>query len=477
MNKLYKNWSYLLVSDITQQLVGFVVVIFLARKLSPEGYGQYNVIISIATIFSVVANFGMNSVVIREVSVRPQETAHLIRNIIVPIKSITLILAIALFYGYTNFITLAKYDWPGFIIIIILNLTLWDFSESVAFGHQVTKFSSILNILFSVTWLCIIIFAPSELFNVRSILFIYCILHLIKAVVYLIVVYRQFYIPSLKELVQYGISRIGFLKMTSVYFWLLGISTLAQQLPVQFLNSNSSLREVGFYSVGNKLMIPIGIAVGTAFKTLFPFMIKLYSENRESFLEKMKLGFGLIITIGTVLAVVLSLTSKFWLVLLFGEEYRESIIVFNFLVWYSIISILDTLLSNGLSSSYKEKVLAILATIDIIIVIPLVYFGSFHGAYGLALWKLISGLVLLSFHWIVFVKVLKVKMRNGDVLILFAFFVLSMVACNLPVHILLRVGIILLVGIIAVSIKDSPVASSMSYLRSFHPIIWIKCRK
>lgn len=55
MNKLLKNWSYLLLSDISQSVINFFVFMLLARKLTPVGYGEFNVILAIVAIFSVVA--------------------------------------------------------------------------------------------------------------------------------------------------------------------------------------------------------------------------------------------------------------------------------------------------------------------------------------------------------------------------------------------------------------------------------------
>lgn len=477
MNKLVKNWSYLLASDITQQIIGFVVIIILARKLSPEGYGQFNVILSVATIIAVFANFGMNPVIIREVSVNSKRTANLIKNIIIPIRSIVLILVVAVFLGYNKFIASPVYDWPLFILIIVLNLTLWDFSESIAFGHEVTKFSSILNIIFSITWLSIIFFIPDNYLNVKTVLVVYSLLHLTKAISYVFLIYKSFYFPTIKEIVEHSASRLKILKMSLPYVWLLGISTLGNQLPIQFLNSNSNLSEVGFYSVGNKLMVPIGIAVGTAFKTIFPFLTRLYASDKIDFLKKMKTGFNLILTFGTIIAVVLSLTSKYWLVLVFGTEYESSIVVFNFLVWYSIIAILDSLLSSGLSSSYKEKVLAILATLDIIIVIPLIYFGSFHGAHGLALAKLISGLFILAYHWVVFIKILKVEMKAKELLILMGLFILSLAICSYAIKVTLQILLILCVFSVAVLIKDSPVTSSLIFVKNTILNYWLKSKK
>ena len=85
MNKIIKNWGYLLLSNISTQIIGFFVMIFLAKKLSPEGFGHFNIILSIVAIFSVFANSGMNHVLTREVTLSPS-SSKAIFFLIVPIR-------------------------------------------------------------------------------------------------------------------------------------------------------------------------------------------------------------------------------------------------------------------------------------------------------------------------------------------------------------------------------------------------------
>lgn len=464
MSKIIKNWSYLLISDVTQQVIGFIVVILLARKLSPDGYGLFNVIISIATIFGVVAQFGTSNVVIRELSLKPETTAAFIKKIIIPFRLASFVLAIIAFFVYNMIVVTTDNSWSVYVVLIILNLSLWNFSESIAFGHEVTKYSSILNIIVSAVWLISILVIPEKLLVLNTILLVYCLLHFVKGASYIVIIFKNFYAPQAFKSQKATISYMHFFKMVLPYIWLLLIFTFSNQLPIQFLNTNSNLNEVGFYAVGFKLMVPISIAVGTAFKAVFPSFTRLFANNKFEFQSKLKLGFNIIIVFGTLIAIIASLSSEYWLPIVFGEEYGSAVIVFNFLIWFSIISILDSLLSNGLSSAYKEKVLAIIATIDIVIVLPLLYYASFYGAWGLALVKLLTGFVFLGYHLYVFVKVLKVNIFNKDLIVLFGFFFSAMGICLLienGIYQLLSITILIL---FLVSLKNSPVMTTYNYV-------------
>jgi len=465
MSKVLKNWSYLLISDVIQQVIGFVVVILLARKLSPDGYGLFNVIISVATIFSVVAQFGMSNVVIRELSLNPETTASFIKKIIIPFRILSFVVAIIAFFIYNTINVTVDDTRSIYIVLIILNLSLWNFSESIAFGHEVTKYSSILNIFVSIVWLISILAIPEKFLVVNTILLVYCLLHFVRGVSYVAIISKVFYLPQLFKSKKTTLSRLQFFKMVLPYVWLILIGTLSLELPIQFLNKNASLNEVGYFAVGYKLMIPISIAVSTAFKAMFPMFTKLYALDKLEFENKLKTGFSLILVFGTLIAIVLSLVSKYFIPVVFGENYSNSVLVFNFLIWFSVISILDALLSNGLSSAYKERVLAVLATIDIIIMLPLLYYASHFGAWALALVKLSTGIVFLGYHLYVFIKILKVDIFNKNLLILLSFYFFSMTVCLLINSELYQVLILSIITFSIFKIKNSPFVATFNGIK------------
>lgn len=90
---LTKNTFYLTLASVGQKLIAFVYFLFVARVLQPELTGRYFLAISIAMIFSVLADFGITSVTIREIAKAPEKTSELIS------RSLTLKIPF-LFLGY-----------------------------------------------------------------------------------------------------------------------------------------------------------------------------------------------------------------------------------------------------------------------------------------------------------------------------------------------------------------------------------------
>ncbi|PJE76484.1 hypothetical protein COV05_03900 [Candidatus Uhrbacteria bacterium CG10_big_fil_rev_8_21_14_0_10_48_16] len=77
-DRVAKNTLYLTAASVGQKLIAFVYFLFLARIMAPDATGQYFLAISITVIFSVVADFGITSVVIREVAKNKNRAGELV---------------------------------------------------------------------------------------------------------------------------------------------------------------------------------------------------------------------------------------------------------------------------------------------------------------------------------------------------------------------------------------------------------------
>ena len=255
VNRVFKNWSYLFSSDIIQQLLGFFILIKLARELSPEIYGLYGVILSLAAIFSVIANFGSSNVIIRQISLNCLSTKEFIKKIVFPFRFVSFLVAVLSLIVSLFFLETNHHGNLIFIIILILNYSIWNFSESVAFGHKETKYTSLLNVIFMSLWFIILFFLNDNLFNLYNVLIIFCIINFIKSFIYLFIILTNYY--SDKYGCKTVITQNSFIGMNFTYFIIALIGTLSMELPTQFINNNSDSQDVGFYIVGVKLMLPI----------------------------------------------------------------------------------------------------------------------------------------------------------------------------------------------------------------------------
>ncbi|EKD32970.1 MAG: polysaccharide biosynthesis protein [uncultured bacterium] len=75
-----KNTAYLTISYTGQKILAFVYFMFIARILNVDGVGAYFLSLSIPTVFSVFADFGLQPVIVREIARERFDVPKLIRS-------------------------------------------------------------------------------------------------------------------------------------------------------------------------------------------------------------------------------------------------------------------------------------------------------------------------------------------------------------------------------------------------------------
>lgn len=458
---MIKNWSYLLFSDLSQAVINFFVFVILARKLSPDGFGELNVVLSVFMLFTVFANnIGSNHVITREVTLQPETTLFLLKKL-APLRVFSFIATTIAIVIYTFHTKNGDISIIVFSSILVFGNSIWDLSESVAFGQLVTKYTTIFNLVFSVTWFIFILLLPVTIITVKIVLVIYCTLFVLKSLAYLYTIIKKYTIDCL-SLSDIGIKKI--LLMSLPYLFMRGLGSLTDQFPILMLSGNCGTTEVGYFSVGSRLIIPITLTVSTGLRAVFPYLTKLFDKDRTLFEQKVVQSFGFVFIWGSIMAFILVNTSSLWIPVFFGTKYVNSIDAFNILAWFGVGMCFDLLLSTILSSTYKQNTLAIITTIDFIVIFPFLYFGAKHGAIGLSFAKLLSLFLVLIYHIVVVKKILKIDIYNYTFFSSVIFFLTLMGISSLNLSQWIKIACFLLILIIYSLNKKSPLRQSIQYV-------------
>jgi O-antigen/teichoic acid export membrane protein len=101
MASIAKNTFYLTFSSILQRILAFVFFTLIARTVGIEVTGRYSFALSFALLFSILADFGLTSVAVREAS-RKKEAIHQIFNTVFGIKLFLGVITFALIFLTIN---------------------------------------------------------------------------------------------------------------------------------------------------------------------------------------------------------------------------------------------------------------------------------------------------------------------------------------------------------------------------------------
>jgi O-antigen/teichoic acid export membrane protein len=453
MRSLIKNWAFLLTSNVGQSVFGFFVFIILARVLSPEGYGAFSALLALTSLVTVfVNNLSTNLVITREITLHPDATAGILK-FVYPIRLFSFIIGASALVIYL--INYEAYSTSLIIgsVVIVGSIVLWDMIESIVFGHFVTKYTTVISLAASLVWLGLMLIIPHKYLNVTMVLWIYALIMMIRASIYFVVGYKK-YIKNNTTTPKIGFRNI--LLMSGPYLWMRLIATFTDQIPILMLNQQLGSIEVGYFSVGNRLIMPITLTVTTALRAAFPFMTKLYHDDSEKFNSGTVRGFSYVLILASIIAALLSITSELWIPVIFGVAYQNSIAVFNFQAWFGALLCFDLMLSTILSSTYRQRVLAIVTTIDVLIVFPLIWWGVKHGAEGVAIAKLSGVLVTTLFHIFVIAKTLQVPLLSPKFISSVVFFLAMLVISLVNISLYSKIMLVSLLIIMFIIPRNSP---------------------
>ena len=138
-----KNTMYLTAASIGQKVLAFVYFMFIARVMKVEGTGAYFLALSLTTIFSIIADFGLQPVIIREIA-KGKEVGRLIRTVLgikIPLMLLAFLSVIVAAYllGYDplvrTLVTLAA------VVMVLDSVSLTFYG--ILRGQQLLKYESL----------------------------------------------------------------------------------------------------------------------------------------------------------------------------------------------------------------------------------------------------------------------------------------------------------------------------------------------
>ncbi len=399
--KFFKNFSQLLLSMIVTMIGTFLCYTILGRRMSVEDYADFSSILALVAMIAVfVNNIAAGIVANREIALKPNASFGILRKFFWIRVSVCLVAFFFLYYFIViDYCAKSIIFWPAAILLV--QEVFWELFEQVAFGLKITRMSMLLNIIAILLWLIIVAIIPKEQSTLLITLLCYSFIYLIKTIIYGIWIYKQtLQYASFNSAIQ--LKQLLIFSLPYLYNRILG--SLTTQLPVLLLRGYNEISETAYYSVGEKYTTPITRITTVAVSSAFPFFAKALKDNHQKAAKLISDSILLIVSIGACVAVLLCSTSDIWLVKLLGEKYKGATEAFNYQVWFAIVLSADCIFSMILSCDYKQKVLSVVTTIDVVISLLFIWQGMNAGAKGVALAKLFAAVICLLYHLIIIAK-------------------------------------------------------------------------
>ena len=125
--RIFKNTIYLGTAEVISKILQFIVLLYAARLLSQEHFGKFSFAISLSLIAIVLADLGINTLLVREISRNRKLASKYFANAIIT----KIVLSLVTFFCIIIILNLLSYpqDTRNIVYIIWTFTILSTFTE------------------------------------------------------------------------------------------------------------------------------------------------------------------------------------------------------------------------------------------------------------------------------------------------------------------------------------------------------------
>ncbi|MEE0935222.1 MAG: flippase [Methanobrevibacter sp.] len=394
---IFKNMSWLFVSQIIAAICGFVWTILIARYLSVSDYGIMNFAISFTGIIAITMDLGISTHIIRHIATDFDSAPKYLGNAI-PLKSIFSFLTILL-----ALIILIIMKCNEFTIQITLLFTIERiFSSMISLFNgslqaiEEGKYQAIGNILLNSLLLIFILLSIIDNFGLYGITLAYVAANFFVVIFQYIVVKKRITKPKFEL-------NIEFCKKITLYSIPFALTSffgmIIYSADMVMLTSMVGSYENGIYSAAYKLISVLTLFFGVYTAVIFPVMSRFYKNEKNLLVISFEKSLKYIMLIIIPITFATMLYSNDIVVLFFGQKYSPTSTVLSILMWTVSLGFINGVCQNLLNASHKEKYVTLIflvATLaNIILNFLIIPKYSYNGA---AMTTVLSEMILFSLY-------------------------------------------------------------------------------
>jgi len=391
--KLRSNLTWIVFDSFIRLGVGFFVGVAISRYLGPEQFGSYSYVLALVTVFSVTSKIGLDNVIVRELAKGCEDSNYVLGSsfllkIIGGVVSAAGMVACVYFLREKdtqvfNFAVIGSFCllFQAFDVISFLFQARSDNKSIVIFRLYAFVISTFIKLFLlyykaTVVWF-VLIFSFENFLNYLSILYLY---------------------KKCSGIVGPWLISKSMCKRFFVDSYPLALSALVGVLYLRLdqfmLESFSGVKELGIYVVAVKIaeifyILPMAIST-----IAFPIIVKA-QENETIYFEKLRKYYALMAFLGYIVAVPISIASKWLIINVYGNEYIDAAKVLSVLVWGGVFINLGIARTSYLLTANKTKKHFLINCIGFLVAFLMNYsLLPSYGAFGAAISSCVS-------YWVV----------------------------------------------------------------------------
>ncbi len=342
-SKIFNNFSWIFFQNIVQLGSSLVTGVILARYFGPSNYGDYSLILAIITVSNTVSTFGLNHVITKEIKNRKDLKNNIIVNGLV-IRLSAAFLSNIIFFFVLNSILKGKMTLEILVAMSFQVFTCLKIVEFYFLAESNLKSYSTVSIISSLISLLAKVLLALNNFPISSFLYLLAFDALLLGLGVWLVFLKstdnklELKIDRnlIKDLTRKGLP-LAFSSLTAMVYL---------KLDIIMLSSMSTSFEVGQYAVASRLsevwyVFPVMVA-----SAIFPKLLELKSLDTNRYERELQRVLYVLSFSAFIVATGAFLFGEFAVLLLFGENYDESVKILQIHIWAGIFVFMRAVVSK-----------------------------------------------------------------------------------------------------------------------------------
>ena len=379
---IFKNMSWLLISQIIASVCGFIWTILMARYLGVSDYGIFGFATSLTGILAITMDLGTSSHIVRHIATDYDSAPKYLGNAI-PLKVIlvlgTLILTLVI-------LLLMKCNEVVITVTLLFTIEMIFKSYINLFNgsfqaFEKGKYQGIGNTILNALTLTFILLAIFTDLGIVGIAISYILANLVALIYEYYVLNKHITKPKFeldrkfcKKIVRYSIP----FAITGLLY------TIYYSIDIIMLTNMISDYATGIYNASYKLISVLTLFYSVYTAVIFPVMSKFFKNDESMLLISFEKSIKYLMLAIIPIAFATVLYSSDIIHLIYGHEYDAASSALSILIWTVCLLFISGAANTLLNASHKEmtvtKIYAIAAVFNIVLNFFMIPYFSYNGA-------------------------------------------------------------------------------------------------
>jgi O-antigen/teichoic acid export membrane protein len=323
VRSLAKNTAVNFAAQITDKILSLVLVVFLARYLGPGGFGRYSFCFAFASIFAIITNMGLNTLMIRDMARDKENAPFYLGNVILFKGALSVIMYVCLVIAINSLgVESGKVLGVYIAALYVVCISFADGFVSGFVAHEKLEYVAVMIISEKITVVLLSLALVLSGFGFLSVISAFLFAGMLRLALGALFFTRKFFKPrfSFNPALWKALIVSALPIALSQFFF--GIYFRVDSVILSVLKDD---RSVGWYNAAYGLVFALRFIPRPIYGAAFPVISRLYKSSVDKMKQATRLVFKYLFMLGLSFGVIGFVLAQKIVLIFYKDPYVQSI--------------------------------------------------------------------------------------------------------------------------------------------------------